>query len=168
LPAILYACGHAGVVTNGVSCGNKTAYQHHGIWFARHGYVCLLLDTLQLGEIQGVHHGTYRLGQWWWNSRGFTPAGVEAWNCMRAIDYMVSRHDVDPDRIGMTGRSGGGSYTWTTAAIDPRIRVAAPVAGITDLHNHVVDGVIEGHCDCMFFLNSHRWDFALNAALIAP
>ena len=36
-PAILYVCGHAQVKTNGVSCGNKTAYQHHGIWFARNG-----------------------------------------------------------------------------------------------------------------------------------
>ncbi|MBL9136790.1 MAG: acetylxylan esterase [Verrucomicrobiales bacterium] len=168
LPAILYACGHAQVKTNGVSCGNKTFYQHHGIWFARHGYVCLLIDTLQLGEIEGDHHGTYRLGQWWWNSRGYTPAGVEAWNAIRALDYLESRPEVDRQRMGMTGRSGGGSYTWTTAALDDRIRVAAPVAGITDLENQVVDGVIEGHCDCMFFVNTHRWDFGLNAALLAP
>ena len=39
-PAILYVCGHSHVVTNGVSCGNKTYYQHHGEWFARNGYVC--------------------------------------------------------------------------------------------------------------------------------
>ena len=59
-PAILYVCGHSRVMTNGVSCGNKTGYQHHGAWFARHGYVCLMIDTLQLGEIEGIHHGTYR------------------------------------------------------------------------------------------------------------
>jgi len=88
-PAVLYACGHAQVKTNDISYGNKTAYQHHGIWFARHGYVCLTIDTLQLGEIQGDHHGTYRLGQWWWNRRGYTPAGVEAWNGIRALDYLV-------------------------------------------------------------------------------
>ena len=64
--------------------------------------------------------------------------------------------------------SGGGSYTWTTAALDDRVRVAAPVAGITDLRNQVVDGCVEGHCDCMFFLNTYRWDFPLNAALLAP
>lgn len=168
LPAVLYVCGHAQVRTNGLSCGNKVGYQHHGLWFARHGYVALLIDTLQLGEIEGVHHGTHRLGQWWWNSRGYTPAGVEAWNGIRALDYLESRPEVDPARLGMTGRSGGGSYTWTTAAVDDRVRVAAPVAGITDLHNQVVDGVIAGHCDCMFFLNRHRWDFGLNAALLAP
>ncbi len=167
-PTILYVCGHAEVKTNGVSLGNKTFYQHHGSWFARQGYVCLVIDTLQLGEIQGDHHGTYRLGQWWWNSRGYTPAGVEAWNSIRALDYLETRPEVDRTRIGMTGRSGGGSYTWTTAALDERIKAAAPVAGITGLRNHVCDGAVEGHCDCMFFVNTHRWDFPLNAALIAP
>ncbi len=167
-PAVLYVCGHSEVKTNGVSYGNKTHYQHHGASWARNGYVCLVLDTLQLGEIQGDHHGTYRLAQWWWNSRGYTPAGVEAWNGIRALDYLETRPEVDRTRIGMTGRSGGGSYTWTTAAIDERIRVAAPVAGITDLRNQVCDGSVEGHCDCMFFVNTHRWDFALNAALMAP
>ena len=167
-PAILYACGHGRVVTNGVSCGNKTAYQHHGIWFARNGFVALLIDTLQLGEIEGLHHGTYRENQWWWNSRGYTPAGVEAWFGTRAIDYLCSRPEVDRERIGMTGRSGGGAYTWTTAAIDERVKVAAPVAGITDLRNHIVDGVVRGHCDCMFHLNTYRWDFPEAAALLAP
>ncbi|MFM7103698.1 MAG: hypothetical protein ACKO3N_21335, partial [Verrucomicrobiota bacterium] len=42
------------------------------------------------------------------------------------------------------------------------------MAGITDLRNHVLDGGVEGHCDCMFFVNTYRWDFALNAALLAP
>lgn len=167
-PAILYVCGHGRVFTNGVSCGNKTAYQHHGIWFARNGYVALLIDTLQLGEIEGMHHGTYRENEWWWNSRGYTPAGVEAWFGTRALDYLCSRPEVDRERIGMTGRSGGGAYTWTTAAIDDRVKVAAPVAGITDLRNHVVDGVVEGHCDCMFHLNTYRWDFPEAAALLAP
>jgi dienelactone hydrolase len=167
-PAILYVCGHSRVVTNGVSCGCKAYYQHHGAWFARNGYVCLMIDTVQLGEIQGTHHGTYTEGQWWWNSRGYTPAGVEAWFGIRALDYLCSRPEVDKDRIGMTGRSGGGSYTWTVAALDDRVKVAAPVAGMTDLQNQVVDGAVEGHCDCMFFVNTYRWNFPQVAALIAP
>ena len=167
-PAILYVCGHSRVLTNGVSCGNKAGYQHHGAWFARNGYVCLVIDTVQLGEIQGAHRGTHSEGQWWWNARGYTPAGVEAWFGIRALDYLCSRPEVDKERIGMTGRSGGGSYTWTVAALDERVKVAAPVAGITDLQNHVVDGTVEGHCDCMFFVNTYRWDFPQVAALIAP
>src|SRR3984957_14831959 len=108
-PAVLYLCGHLSVISNGVSYGNKTAYQHHGIWFARNGYVCLIIDTLQYGEILGHHRGTYDEGTWWWNSRGYTPAGVETWNAMRALDYLDSREEVDANRIGVTGRSGGGA-----------------------------------------------------------
>jgi len=69
-PTILYVCGHGRVKKDGVSYGNKVHYQHHGIWFARNGYVCLVIDTLQLGEIEGIHHGTYNHNMWWWNSRG--------------------------------------------------------------------------------------------------
>lgn len=168
LPAVLYLCGHGGEKAGGVSVGNKTHYQHHGEWFARNGYVCLIIDTIQLGEIEGIHHGTYRHGMWWWNNRGYTPAGVEAWNSIRAVDYLQSRPEVDPERIGATGRSGGGAYTWWVAALDERIRVAVPVAGITNLQNHVVDGCVEGHCDCMFMVNTYRWDYAKLAALVAP
>ena len=104
LPAVFYVCGHSGRGRD----GNKVAYQSHGIWLARHGYVCLVVDTLQLGEIAATHHGTYNLGRWWWHSRGYTPAGVEAWNGVRGIDYLAGRPDVDPQRIAVTGISGGG------------------------------------------------------------
>jgi len=53
LPAVLYVCGHSGRGRD----GNKTAFQHHGMWFATHGYACLIIDTLQLGEIAAIHHG---------------------------------------------------------------------------------------------------------------
>lgn len=168
LPTVLYLSGHGPVIKDGVSYGNKVTYQHHGIWFARHGYACLILDSLQLGEILGLHHGTYREAMWWWNSRGYTPAGVEAWNCIRALDYLETRPDIDKTRFAATGRSGGGAYSWWTVALDDRIKVAAPVAGITDLHDHVVDGTVEGHCDCMFTVNTYRWDYAQVAALAAP
>lgn len=167
-PTILYLSGHGPVISNGVSYGNKVTYQHHGGWFARNGYVCMILDTLQLGEIQGLHHGTHRAGMWWWNSRGYTPAGVEAWNSIRALDYLETRKEVDAQRFGVTGRSGGGAYSWWVAALDDRVKAAAPVAGITDLRNHVVDGVVEGHCDCMFTVNTYGWDYAQVAALVAP
>ncbi len=182
LPTILYVCGHGRVAKDGVSYGNKVHYQHHGAWFARNGYACLTIDTLQLGEIEGIHHGTYGVRKpstakgatpqfdqmWWWNARGYTPAGVEAWNCVRALDYLETRPEVDASRIGVTGRSGGGAYSWWIAAIDERIKAAVPVAGITDLENHVVDGCVEGHCDCMYTVNTYRWDYAQVAALVAP
>ena len=167
-PAILYVCGHGKVIIDGVSYGNKANYQHHGAWFARNGYVCLTIDTVQLGEIEGIHHGTCRKNMWWWNSRGYSSAATEAWNCIRALDYLQSRPEVDADRLGVTGRSGGGAYSWWIATLDERIKAAAPVAGITDLQNHVVDGVVESHCDCMYQVNTYRWDYDQIAAMVAP
>jgi dienelactone hydrolase len=175
-PAVLYVCGHANTVIDKVSYGSKVNYQHHPAWFARNGYVSLILDTLELGEIPGEHHGTSRKNMWWWQTLGYTPAGIECWNAMRALDYLESRPEVDPKRLGVTGRSGGGATSWWLAAADERPQCIIPVAGIADLHSHVVEGVaprfakgvITGHCDCMYFVNTYRWDFATVAALCAP
>ena len=164
LPAVLYVCGHSNCGRN----GNKTAYQSHGVWFARHGYVCLVLDSLQLGEIAGIHHGTYREGRWWWHSRGYTPAGVECLSGMRGIDYLISRPDVDAERIAVTGISGGGAATFWIAAADERVKVAVPVSGMADLPSYVENRVINGHCDCMFLYNTFQWPWTRIAALIAP
>lgn len=164
LPAVFYVCGHS----NQGRDGNKTAYQSHGIWFARHGYLCLTVDTLQRGEIAAIHHGTYRENRWWWHARGYTPAGVECWNGMRGIDYLISRPDVDPNRIAVTGISGGGATTFWIAAADDRVRVAVPVSGMADLPSYVGNRVINGHCDCMFLYNIFQWPWTRIAALVAP
>jgi cephalosporin-C deacetylase-like acetyl esterase len=164
LPAVFYVCGHSGRGRN----GNKVAYQSHGIWFARHGYVCLVVDSLQLGEIAATHHGTYRMDRWWWLARGYTPAGVEAWNGIRGIDYLTSRDDVDAKRIAVTGISGGGAATFWIAAADERVAVAVPVSGMADLDSYVGNRVINGHCDCMFLYNTFRWPWTRIASLVAP
>ena len=164
LPAVLYVCGHSPQGRD----GNKVAYQAHGIWLARHGYICLMVDTLQLGEIAGIHHGTYRENRWWWHSRGYTSAGVECWNGVRGIDYLISRGDVDPERLAVTGISGGGAATYWIAAADDRVTVAAPVSGMADLISYVPQRVINGHCDCMFLYNTFAWPWTRIAGLIAP
>jgi len=164
LPAILYVCGHS----NRGRDGNKAAYQDHGMWFAANGYVCLVIDTLQLGEVAGKHHGTYNLDRFWWQSRGYTPAGVECWNGIRAIDYLCARPDVDAEKIGVTGISGGGATTVWVAAADDRVKVAVPVSGMSDLQSYVTNRVINGHCDCMFAYNTYRWEWTTILALFAP
>jgi hypothetical protein len=175
-PAVLYVCGHGGTTIDKVQYGNKVPYQHHAAWFAANGYVCLIVDTLQLGEVPGLHHGTSRFGMWWWQALGYTPAGVECWNGMRALDYLESRPEVDPKRLGVTGRSGGGATSWWVGAADERVKCIIPVAGIADLEAHVSegypgrlrDGVVAGHCDCMYFNNTYRWDYTQVMALCAP
>ncbi len=161
LPAVLYLCGHTKGKVN-------PPYQANPRWFGRHGYVALVLDPIQLGESQGFHHGTYRLGRWDWYSRGYTPAGVEVWNAMRALDYLASREDVDAERLGVTGLSGGGAMSWFLGAADERVKVVVPVCQTGSIEQCVVDRAIDGHCDCAFWINMYRWCTPDIGALIAP
>ena len=153
LPTVLYLCGH-----EPGPWGAKVAFQHHGIWFARHGYVCLIIDTIEFGEISGIHHGTHDLGMWYWLSLGYTPAGPEVWNAIRALDYLDSRPEVDPHRIALTGISGGGAMTWFTAAVDDRPQVAAPACSTWTVEHHVALKAVEQNCDCIYFINTFMAD----------
>src|SRR5882724_8005456 len=138
-PAVVYVSGHAPG-----PWGAKVQYQHHGIWFARHGYAAILLDTVEFGEVPGIHHGTHDLGMWYWHSLGYTPAGAEVWNAIRALDYLETRPEVDARRAAITGISGGGAVTWFTAAADERFQAAASVCGTWTVGRHVaLDAVFE-------------------------
>lgn len=163
-PAVVYVSGHAPH-----PAGAKFVYQHHGIWMARHGMAAFLLDTLEFGEVPGIHHGTHNLEMWNWLSLGYTPAGVEVWNAMRALDYLETRAaDVDRRRIGITGRSGGGAVSWFTAAADERFQVVAPVHGTWSVGSQVAQDAVRENCDCIYFWNLHQLDLPVVAALIAP
>lgn len=159
-PGVLYVCGHAGT--------QKTHYQAHPRRFAELGFVCLVVETIQLGEAKGYHHGCYREGWWHWYSRGYSSAGVELLNGMRGLDLLAHRPDVDPERLGVTGTSGGGAVSWYVAAGDERIKVVAPSCGTATLASHIQDRTIDGHCDCMWWTNTYLWDLADVGALIAP
>ena len=64
----------------------RTLNDWDAIWFALHGVACLVLDTLEFGEVAGLHHGTHNLNLWHWLSLGYTPAGVELWSAMRTLE----------------------------------------------------------------------------------
>ncbi len=161
LPAVLYLCGHSKGKVN-------PPYQANPRWFGQHGYVALVLDPIQLGESQGFHHGTYRGERWDWPSRGYTPAGTEVWNAMRALDYLETRPDVDRERMGVTGLSGGGVISWCLGAADERVKAVVPVCQSGSIEHVVVDRATDGHCDCAFWINYYRWCWPDIGALIAP
>lgn len=163
VPGVLYVCGHA--------ANQKVHYQAHARRFAELGFVCLLVETLETveyGPAVGTHHGPYREGWFHWYSRGYTPAGVELLAGIRALDLLAARPEVDASRLGVTGISGGGAASWWIAAADERVKVAAPVCGTATAYSHVHDRTVDGHCDCMWWINSHRWDLADVGGLIAP
>jgi dienelactone hydrolase len=159
-PAILYLCGHAPE--------QKVHYQAIPRRFAQLGFVVLIVETVQLGEVEGYHHGCYREGWFHWYSRGYSPAAVELLNAIRGVDLLVHHPNVDPNRIGATGISGGGATTWWVAAADERVHAAAPVCATGTLASHIAQRTIDGHCDCMWWPNYMAWDLADVGALIAP
>ncbi len=160
VPGVLYVCGHAQK--------QKEHYQAHPRKFAQLGFACLLVETIQLGEIEGHHHGTCHRGWFNWFSQGYTPAGVELWNGVRGLDLLASLPEVDGARLGVTGISGGGAVSWWIAAADERVKVVAPVCGTATFASHVCERTLDGHCDCMFFVNAYGWELADVARLIAP
>jgi dienelactone hydrolase len=108
------------------------------LWqFATRGYVAVAIDGRHRGEraagrgsgpsasLETAMQETLRTG------KGRPWLVDTVYDLLRTLDYVQSRPDVDPGRIGMTGISEGGIETWMAAAADPRIKVAVPVVGVT-------------------------------------
>lgn len=162
-PCILYLCGHAMSPR-----GAKTWLQDRFLGYVRHGFACLVVDPLEFGEVPGIHHGTYNLNLWHWLSLGYTPAGVEVWNAMRALDWLESCPEIDSLKIGVTGISGGGAITWFLSALDNRVSAAVPSCSTYTIGSQASLGLVRKQCDCTFYPNIYQLDFPVVAALIAP
>ncbi len=160
-PAMLCPIGHW--LTPG-----KTApeVQARCIQLARMGIIALSYDAIGQGErmVAGNRHheAGYAL-----LPLGETIAGWMVWDSMRAIDLLQGLPDVDPQRIGITGNSGGGLNSLLTAALDDRIQVATVVGFTYSFQNWLPFGGT--HCTCTHWpgiVNEMEW-FEI-AGLIAP
>ncbi|HEX3998303.1 MAG TPA: acetylxylan esterase [Pirellulales bacterium] len=87
--------------------------------------------------------------------------GIQTWNSVRSLDFLLSQPDVDPGRIAVTGASGGGTQTFLLAAVDPRVKVAVPAV--------MVSTAMQGGCTCenCCYLRVGTGNIEL-AGLIAP
>ena len=136
-PAILVPSGH--------SANGKVHYQALCQRLVQRGYVVISWDPVGQGErsqFWDAKSGKSRynlicaehavLGNLAYLA-GTNLARWETWDGIRAVDYLVTRPEVDPERINITGTSGGGFQAAHIAALDRRIKVAAPSCYITAL-----------------------------------
>ncbi len=136
-PAILFPLGHED------GAKSHDTWQQILVTFARKGYVCLAWDPLGQGERVQIFDADLGGSKAPPSTTEHTILGTQTllagdplarytiWDGIRALDYLVSRPEVDPKRIGCTGNSGGGTHTAYLSALDDRIQVAAPSCFIT-------------------------------------
>lgn len=103
------------------------------IGLAKLGFFVLVVDAFGAGERGlakplGEYHGEMVAATLW--PAGLALSGLQVYENMRAVDYLQSRAEVDGERIGITGASGGGNQTMYAAAHDERFRCAVPVCSV--------------------------------------
>lgn len=136
-PGILFPLGH--------EAGAKAhaAWQSVLVSLARNGFVCLAWDPVGQGERIQLWDDDFKDSKLIRSTTEHTMLGIQSlllgdtlarytiWDGIRALDYLLSRPEVDAKRIGVTGNSGGGTHTAYLAALDDRIHVAVPSCYIT-------------------------------------
>lgn len=142
LPGVVGACGHSNGGKGGIT------YEMFAQGLARQGYVTLIFDPMGQGE--RLQYTTAALKPKFGIATGeHTYSGVRlgltgenlhtwfAWDGIRALDYLLSRPEVDPDHVGITGNSGGGGQTTWLCALEPRFTMAVPSCFVTTLRRSI-------------------------------
>ncbi|MGV3659955.1 MAG: alpha/beta hydrolase family protein [Prosthecobacter sp.] len=136
VPGVIGVCGHS---LNGKAA---EAYQSFAQGLARQGQACFIIDPVGQGErFQYLNEKLgSRLGGGTseHNQMGAPQALVGeflgnwmAWDAMRALDYLLTRREIDPQHLGITGNSGGGTQTTWLCGLEPRFTMAAPSCFVT-------------------------------------
>lgn len=132
-PAVVMSCGH--------SYAGKDAdrYLRACVIAVKNGFAALMYDPYEQGERRRakrientVSHNTIGINA---SLLGWSMPLLRTWDGMRAIDYVQSRPEVDKEKIGFMGLSGGGTMTSLITAADWRVKVSAPACYLTSLRS---------------------------------
>jgi len=138
--------------------------QKRCIGLARLGYVCLCVDAFGAGERAivpgpGTYHGGLVGASLW--PADVPLIGLQAYDNRRAVDYLISRPDVDPARLAVTGASGGGNQSLNAGATDDRLKAVVPVCGVGTYESY-----LETAC-CVCEVNPGGLSYATTGDLLA-
>jgi len=130
MPAVLDVMGHFDTLGNKMEFEQKICINQ-----ALKGMIALNLEWIGMGELQ------QKFNEHWFDSQldlvGMNGVGIFYLAMRRGLDYLASIPNVDPDRIGVTGLSGGGWQTIVFSSLDLRVKVSIPVAGYVNLQGRV-------------------------------
>jgi dienelactone hydrolase len=104
---------------------------------AKQGFVVFAYDMVGYNDTRQLPHDFGSQQELLW---GFNPLAVQTWDSIRVVDFLQSLPDVDAEKIGVTGASGGGTQTFILTAVDDRVKAAAPV--------NMVSFIMQGGCVC--------------------
>jgi len=161
LPAIVVFPGHGTIAQ---TAGLQKSYQQsNALELARAGFVTLTMELRGFGKLGVLGHlqidaAARLVGRTWY--------GLLVQDAMRALDYLLTRPEVIPDRIGATGIGAGGALTLYTTALEDRLQAALVNSY---LGKYVVTCLNEEHCPCNDIPGILRYaEMGDVAALIAP
>lgn len=173
VPGVIGVCGHS---LNGKA---ETAYQSFAQGLARQGMACFLVDPPGQGERfqyldeklgSRLGGGTSEhnqmgnpqslvgefLGSWF------------AWDAIRALDYLVTRPEIDVNHLGVTGNSGGGTQTTWLCGLEPRFTMAAPSCFVTTFRRDAENELPQDCEQCPPHVLAHGLDHGDFLAAMAP
>ena len=141
-PGVFFSCGHNPLGKAAVN------YQTLCRSLASNGFVVLIYDPISQGERRQYVNDRHPLApkalcdehNMLGNRMSLTGeffGAWRAWDGIRALDYLLTRPEVDPARIGVTGNSGGGTLTSFLNALDDRVAMAAPSCYVTTMLRNI-------------------------------
>ncbi len=173
LPGVVGTCGHS---ENGKAA---EAYQSFAQGLARMGYVVLIFDPIGQGErLQyghqdekirprvGVGEHLYAGNQQFLVGEFF--GSWRAWDGIRALDYLLTRPEVDPKQVGITGNSGGGTMTTWLCGVEQRWSMAAPGCFVTTFRSNLENELPADTEQCPPHALAQHLDHADFLAALAP
>lgn len=173
VPGVIGVCGHS---LNGKA---EKAYQSFAQGLARQGMACFLIDPVGQGErFQYLNEKLgSRLGGGTTehNQMGAPQALVGeflgtwfVWDGMRALDYLLTRSEIDPQHLGVTGNSGGGTQTTWLCGMEPRFTMAGPSCFVTTFRRDAENELPQDMEQCPPRVLAHDLDHCDFLAAMAP